>query len=145
MDFLNSMDISQSGLSSQRQRMNLVSMNLSHMNTTRTPDGGPYRRKVPIFETAPYFSGARGTRPRLDSELQDVQVREVMEDRRDFKLVFDPSHPDADEFGYVLMPNINVVQEMVDLISAKRSYEANITAATAAQSMAVKSLELLRN
>jgi flagellar basal-body rod protein FlgC len=67
-----------------------------------------------------------------------------MEDRRDFKLVYDPSHPDADEFGYVLMPNINVVQEMVDMISAKRSYEANITAATAAQSMALKALEILR-
>jgi flagellar basal-body rod protein FlgC len=144
MDFLNSMDISQSGLTSQRQRMNLVAMNLSHMNTTRTPDGGPYRRKVPIFETASYFSGARGSRPRLDSHLQDCQVREIMEDRRDFKLVFDPSHPDADEFGYVLNPNINVVQEMVDMISAKRSYEANITAATAAQNMALKSLDLLR-
>ena len=144
MDFLNAMDISQSGLTSQRQRMNLVAMNLSHINTTRTPDGGPYRRKVPIFETAPYFSGARGVRPPLANQLQDCQVREVMEDRRDFKLVYDPSHPDADEFGYVLMPNINVVQEMVDMISAKRSYEANITAATAAQSMALKSLEILR-
>ncbi len=144
MDFLNSMDISQSGLTSQRQRMNLVAMNLSHINTTRTPDGGPYRRKVPIFETAPYFSGAQGARPRLENELQDCQVREVMEDRRDFKLVYDPSHPDSDEFGYVLMPNIDVVQEMVDMISAKRGYEANITAATAAQSMALKSLDLLR-
>ncbi|MDR1921603.1 MAG: flagellar basal body rod protein FlgC [Candidatus Adiutrix sp.] len=144
MDFLNSMDISQSGLTSQRQRMNLVAMNLSHINTTRTPDGGPYRRKVAIFETAPYFSGARGVRPRLEGELQDCQVREVMEDRRDFKLVYDPSHPDADEFGYVLMPNINVVEEMVGMISAKRSYEANIAAATAAQSMALKSLELLK-
>ncbi len=143
MDFLNAMDISQSGLTSQRQRMNLVAMNLSHMNTTRTPDGGPYRRKVPIFETAPYFSGARGTRPYLDSKLQDCQIKEVMEDRRDFKLVFDPAHPDADEFGYVLMPNVNVVQEMVDLITSQRSYEANITAATAAQAMATKSLDLL--
>ena len=144
MDFLNAMDISQSGLTSQRQRMNMVAMNLSHVNTTRTPDGGPYRRKVPIFETAPYFSGARGNRPRIENELQDCQVREVVEDRRDFKLVYDPSHPDADEFGHVLMPNINVVQEMVDLVSAKRSYEANITAATAAQSMALKSLDLIR-
>jgi flagellar basal-body rod protein FlgC len=67
-----------------------------------------------------------------------------MEDRRDFKLIFDPSHPDADEFGYVLTPNVNVVQEMVDMISSKRSYEANITAATAAQNMALKSLDLLR-
>ena len=144
MDFLNAMDISQSGLTTQRQRMNIVAMNLSHMNTTRTPDGGPYRRKVPIFETAPYFSGARSSRPHLANELQDCQVSQVVEDRRDFKLVYDPAHPDADQFGYVLMPNVNVVQEMVDMISAKRGYEANITAATAAQSMALKSLELIR-
>lgn len=144
MDFLNAMDISQSGLTAQRQRMNLVAMNLSHINTTRTPDGGPYRRKLAIFETSPYFSGASASRPRLAGELKDVQIREVMEDRRDFKLVFDPAHPDADEFGYVLMPNINVADEMVEMISAKRGYEANITAATASQSMALKALELLR-
>lgn len=144
MDFLNAIDISQSGLSAQRQRMNLVAMNLSHINTTRTPDGGPYRRKVAIFETAPYFTGASANRPRIAGELKDVQVKEVMEDRRDFKLVFDPAHPDADEFGYVLLPNIDVVTEMTELISAKRSFEANITAATASQAMAVKALELLR-
>ena len=73
-----------------------------------------------------------------------MQVKEVMEDRRDFKLVFDPAHPDADEFGYVLLPNIDVVTEMTELISAKRSFEANITAPTASQAMAVKALELLR-
>ena len=144
MDFLNSMDLSQSGLTSQRQRMNLVAMNLSHMNTTRTPDGGPYRRKVTIFEAAPYFTGPQANRPRLSRQLEDCQVREVVEDRRDFKLIFDPAHPDADEFGYVLMPNINVVQEMVDMVTAKRSFEANVTAATAAQNMALKSLDLLR-
>lgn len=120
-----------------------MAMNLSHLNTTRTPDGGPYRRKVPIFEAAPYFTD-RGPINHLARQLEDCQVREVVEDRRDFKLVFDPAHPDADEFGYVLMPNINVVQEMVDLISAKRSYEANLTAATAAQNMALRSLDLLR-
>lgn len=145
MNFLNAMDISSSGLTAQRTRMNLVAMNLSHMHTTRTPAGGPYRRKQPIFASAPLFTGFRGVMKNgLDRELEDVQVNQVVEDKRDFKMVFDPSHPDADEFGYVLMPNINVMEEMVEMISAKRSYEANVTAVSASQNMALKSLEILR-
>lgn len=144
MNFLNALDISSSGLSSQRTRMNLIAMNLSHMQTTRTPEGGPYRRKMPVFDTQPLFQGFRGNlRESLDRELEDVQVNEVVQDRRDFKMVFDPSHPDADEFGYVLMPNINVVEEMVDMISAKRGYEANVTAVKASQNMALKALDIL--
>ena len=143
MNFLNALDVSSSGLSSQRTRMNLIAMNLSHMQTTRTPEGGPYRRKMPVFDTQPLFQGFRGKLDRMDQELEDVQVNEVVQDRRDFKMVFDPSHPDADEFGYVLMPNINVVEEMVDMISAKRGYEANVTAVKASQNMALKALEIL--
>ena len=143
MNFLNALDISSSGLSSQRTRMNLIAMNLSHMQTTRTPEGGPYRRKMPVFDTQPLFQGFRGKLESLDRELEDVQVNEVVQDRRDFKMVFDPSHPDADEFGYVLMPNINVVEEMVDMISAKRGYEANVTAVKASQNMALKALDIL--
>ncbi|MEW6264164.1 MAG: flagellar basal body rod protein FlgC [Thermodesulfobacteriota bacterium] len=145
MNFLNAMDISSSGLTAQRSRMNLIAMNLSHMHTTRTPEGGPYRRKLPIFSAEPLFQGFRGRLSSgLDRELQDVQVNEIVEDKRDFKMVFDPSHPDADEFGYVLMPNINVIEEMVDMISAKRGYEANVTAVTASSNMALKSLDILR-
>ncbi len=145
MNFLNALDISSSGLASQRTRMNLIAMNLSHMQTTRTPEGGPYRRKMPVFDTQPLFQGFRGNlRDSLDRELEDVQVNEVVQDQRDFKMVFDPSHPDADEFGYVLMPNINVVEEMVDMISAKRGYEANVTAVKASQNMALKALDILR-
>jgi flagellar basal-body rod protein FlgC len=145
VNFLNALDISSSGLASQRVRMNLIAMNLSHMQTTRTPEGGPYRRKMPIFDTQPLFQGFRGRmKDSLDRELEDVQVNEVVQDRRDFKMVFDPSHPDADEFGYVLMPNINVVEEMVEMISAKRGYEANVTAVKASQNMALKALEILR-
>ena len=145
MNFLNALDISSSGLASQRTRMNLIAMNLSHMQTSRTPEGGPYRRKMPVFDTQPLFQGFRGRlRDSLDRELEDVQVNEVVQDQRDFKMVFDPSHPDADEFGYVLMPNINVVEEMVDMISAKRGYEANVTAVKASQNMALKALEILR-
>jgi flagellar basal-body rod protein FlgC len=94
VNFLNALDISSSGLASQRVRMNLIAMNLSHMQTTRTPEGGPYRRKMPIFDTQPLFQGFRGRmKDSLDRELEDVQVNEVVQDRRDFKMVFDPSHP----------------------------------------------------
>jgi flagellar basal-body rod protein FlgC len=145
MNFFNALDISSSGLTAQRTRMNLIAMNLSHMHTTRTPDGGPYRRKQAIFTADPLFNSFRGgLNNRLDRELKDVEVTEVVDDRRDFKMIFDPSHPDADEFGYVLMPNINVAEEMVDMITAKRSYEANVTAISASQNMALKALEILR-
>ena len=145
MNFLNAMDISSSGLTAQRNRMNIIAMNLSHMHTTRTPQGGPYRRKMPVFAADPLFTGFNGKlKNNLDREMEDVQIPEIVEDQRDFKMVFDPSHPDADEFGYVLMPNINVVEEMVDMISAKRSYEANVTAVSASQNMALKALEILR-
>lgn len=145
MNFLTAMDISSSGLSAQRTRMNIIAMNLSHMYTTQTPEGGPYRRKQPVFTADPVFPHFRANlRDNLDRELEDVQVTRVIEDSRDFKMIFDPSHPDADEFGYVLMPNINVIEEMVDMLSAKRSYEANVTAVSASQNMALKSLEILR-
>jgi flagellar basal-body rod protein FlgC len=145
MNFLNAMDISSSGLTAQRTRMNLVAMNLSNMHATRTPEGGPWRRKVPVFTAESLYTRFGGRlRPGLDRELEDVAVTEIVADRRDFKMVFDPSHPDADEFGYVLMPNINVVEEMVDMMSAQRSYEANVTAISASRSMALKSLEILK-
>ena len=143
MNFFNALDVSSSGLTAQRTRMNLIAMNLSHMHTSRTPEGGPYRRKLPVFEALSLFNGM-GTKDRMDNELEDVQVQKIVEDERDFKMIFDPSHPDADEFGYVLMPNINVIEEMVDMISAKRSYEANVTAVSASQNMALKALEILR-
>ena len=142
MNFLNAMDISASGLTAQRTRMNLIAMNLSHMHTTKTPDGGPYRRKEPVYSALPLFQ--ERMRAGLNRELEYVQVTGVVDDRRDFKMVFDPSHPDADEFGYVLMPNINVMEEMVNMISAKRSYEAGVTAISASQNMALKSLEILK-
>jgi flagellar basal-body rod protein FlgC len=83
-------------------------------------------------------------RDKLDRELAQVKIADVIEDKRDPKMVFDPSHPDADQFGYVLMPNINVIEEMVDMLSAKRSYEANVTAISASQNMALKALDILR-
>ncbi|MBU2550728.1 MAG: flagellar basal body rod protein FlgC [Proteobacteria bacterium] len=145
MNFLTAMDISASGLTAQRGRMNLIAMNLSHMNTTHTPEGGPYRAKLPVFSAMPVYKGMRGRfKDSLDRELDDVKITEIVEDQRDFKMIFDPSHPDADQFGYVLMPNINVIEEMVDMVSAKRSYEAGVTAIGASHNMALKALEILR-
>lgn len=145
MNFLNAMDISASGLTAQRGRMNLIAMNLSHMHTSRTEAGVPYRAKMPIFSTVPVYKGFRGRlKNLLDRQLKAVKITDIIEDQRDFKMIFDPSHPDADQFGYVLMPNIDVVEEMVDMLSAKRSYEANVTAFSASKNMALKALEILR-
>lgn len=145
MNFMTAMDISSSGLTAQRTRMNLIAMNLSHMNTSHTPDGGPYRRRQLVFSAEPVYPNLNNRfSNRLDRQLEDVQVTDVIEDNRDFKMIFDPSNPDADQFGYVLMPNINVIEEMVDMISAKRSYEANVTAVTTSQNMALKSLDILK-
>ncbi len=145
MNFLTAIDISASGLTAQRSRMNIIAMNLSHMHTTRTPEGGPYRKRMPIFTAEQLQKGPGSSfQQRLDRELEDVKVSDIVLDRRDFQLVFDPAHPDADEFGYVRMPNINVIEEMVDMLSAKRSYEANVTAVTASKNMALKSLEILK-
>lgn len=145
MDFFTSMSISASGLSAQRTRMNIISMNLSNMHTTRTSSGEPYRRKIPIFATAP-LKGSFGNRleASLARKLSGVRVTKIIEDGSDFRVIYDPSHPHADKFGYVRMPNVNLMREMVNMLTAKRSYEANITALNATKNMALKSLELLK-
>lgn len=146
MAFLNSIDISASGLTAQRLRLGVISQNIANINTTRTPDGGPYRRKAVIFEEK------RESQPFADvlssSKAQQtkggVRVSRIEEDNSPFTMQYDPGHPDADAEGYVAMPNVNVVSEMVNMISASRSYEANVTAMNAMKSMAVKALEIGR-
>ena len=115
------MDINASALSAQRLRLDLISGNIANVNTTRTPEGGPYRRKVPVF--AEYLDSAAGKRP-----LSGVKVISIREDETPFRRVYDPGHPDADEDGYVYYPNVNIVNEMVNLMEAARSYDANVTA-----------------
>tara|TARA_A100001037_G_C14624879_1_gene403174 strand:- start:32 stop:463 length:432 start_codon:yes stop_codon:yes gene_type:complete len=141
MSFFESIKISSSGLSAQRQRMNILSSNLANAQTTRTENGTPYRRKDVVFSAVP-----TDFRKMLDSHsefpLRQVKVVEIHEDQRDPKKVFDPTHADADEKGYVSMPNIQVMTEMVNLITATRSYEANVTALNAAKDMAQKALEI---
>jgi len=145
MDFMSALKISASGLSAQRLRMNVISGNLANVNTTRTIEGGPYRRRDAVFAAAPVLSTFRDT---LNSEIADkslgVKVVDIVKDKRDPRLVYDPNHPDANKLGYVALPNINVIEEMVNMLSATRSYEANVTAINASKSMALRALEIGR-
>ena len=145
MSFLDSLKISSSGLAAQRTRMNTISSNLANINTTRTPEGGPYRRKDAVFE-ATNASEIFGDvfQEKVNRNFQGVKVSEIREDPRAIRLKFDPTHPDANEEGYVALPDINMIKEMVDLLEAKRSYEANVSAMRAAREMALKALEIGR-
>jgi flagellar basal-body rod protein FlgC len=145
MDFLDAMNTSSSALSAQRLRMNLISGNLANVSTTRTLQGGPYRRKEAVFAAHPVKpSFGRILADRQNNKLSTVKVDRVVEDRSPPIMKYDPQHPDADEKGYVAMPNINLMEEMVNMISATRAYEANVTALKAAKDMALKALEIGR-
>ena len=137
------MNVSSSALSAERTRMNLISGNLANANATRTPEGGPYKRKDAVFSSSPAES--RFTRA-LDGataqQIRKVEVSEIIEDQNPPRLQYEPGHPDANPQGYVAMPNVNVVEEMADMINATRTYEANVTAVQAAKSMAMKTLEI---
>lgn len=143
MDFFSAMDISASALSAERTRMNLISSNLANANSTRTAEGGPYRRKDAVFTATP-APGSFGAALGKAAQARGVEVSQIAEDQNPPRLQYEPNHPDADPQGYVAYPNVNVVEEMADMITASRSYEANVTAAQAAKSMALKTLELMR-
>jgi flagellar basal-body rod protein FlgC len=143
MDFFTSMDISASALSAERTRMNLISSNLANVNSTRTAEGGPYRRKDAVFTATP-VAGSFGAALGKASDARRVDITQIAEDQKPPRLQYEPNHPDADASGYVAYPNVNVVEEMADMITASRSYEANVTAAQAAKSMALKTLDLGR-
>jgi flagellar basal-body rod protein FlgC len=142
-----SMHISASGMSAQRSRMDVVSENIANAESTRTEEGGPYRRRQVVFQSiepekkrfTEIFSSSLGNK-----QAQSVKVADVILDKRPFQEVHDPSHPDADSNGMVKLPNVNTVEEMVNLNSASRSFEANVTALEASKRMFLKSLELLR-
>ena len=144
MSFLDSFDISAAGLTAERQRLDIAAENLANTNTTRTESGGTYRRKMVVLQEIPQTS----FRSRFNSILNrtaskgGVQVTEIVEDQRDLNPVYNPDHPDADEDGYVMMPNVDPVKETIDGMSATRSYEANITAFNAMKLMAQKALEI---
>jgi flagellar basal-body rod protein FlgC len=138
-------ETSASGLTAERLRLDLIASNLANAESTRTENGGPYRRKVAIFQPR----GARYSfRDIFSSSFsgvpEGVQVAGVREDQSPFKRVYTPGHPEADKEGYVTYPNVDVVTEMVDMMAATRAYEANVTAIEAAKTMAQRALDLLR-
>ncbi len=144
MGFFTALESSASALTAQRLRMDTISENIANSSTTRTENGTPYRRKTVIFEAAngnqPFSSYlSKASRERVSG---GVRVSAIVEDPTPFKSVYDPGHPDADENGMVQMPNVDVVTEMVNMISATRAYEANVTAINTTKSMASKALEI---
>jgi len=145
-ELFTSMHISSAGMAAQRSRMDVVAENIANAESTRTENGGPYRRTQVVFETVGAKSGFdsvfRGQLSR--SGPQSVRVAEVTKDPSPFNQIYDPTHPDADATGMVNMPNVNTIEEMVDMNSASRSFEANITTMEASKRMFLKALELLR-
>ena len=147
MGYFSALDISASGLTAQRLRMDTISQNIANVNTTRTAEGGPYKRKTVLFEEIKgqgSFEVAFGDALSRAQKGNGVRVRKIVEDDSPGILSYDPSHPDADEDGYVRMPNVNIVEEMVNMISATRSYEANVTAMNNFKTMVAKTLEIGR-
>jgi len=158
-ELFSSIDISSSGLKAQRMRLDAISSNIANAHTTRTKEGGPYKRQITTFsenrETNQFTKMLTEERMKLnttsnshllpennlkyENSLSGVKA-EIVNDQADPKVMYNPSHPDSDENGYVKMPDINIVSEMVDLISASRSYEANVTALNAAKGMAKNAL-----
>lgn len=140
MDVLDTLNITASGLAAQRTRLQTISSNLANSNTTRTDDGGPYKRKSPVFvsQAVDAFGSA------LDQELHQVQVARTVEDNRPGPVVHDPDHPDADASGFVQLPNVDVLSEMVDLMNTTRTYEANTKVLEATRDMAMQAIDIGR-
>ena len=145
MDFLTNMKISASGLAVQRKRMETISSNLANMETTRTPEGGPYRRKDVLITALPLADEFGNTfKNELGDKLSRVQVADVIEDQSEPRLVYNPKHPDANDLGYVALPNIDQMTEIVNMVTTQRSFEANITALNASKAMAIRAIDLGR-
>ncbi|APJ03187.1 flagellar basal body rod protein FlgC [Silvanigrella aquatica] len=141
MSFLEGLRISASGLSAERIRMNVISSNLANANTSRTEEGGPYKRKDVLFTARNSgLSFDNLMRLAFDPNLKEVKVDGITEDRRAPRLVYNPNHPDANEKGYVAMPNISVMEEMVNMITSNRSFESNTQAINATKSMAITAI-----
>ncbi len=144
MSFFKAMDISSSGLAAQRVRMNVLSSNLANATTTRTPEGGPYKREDVVFSATNVSEFENLLDEDYGTELKKVQVVDIHKDTKAPRMVLDPSHPDANAEGYVAMPNIQTMTEMVNMIAATRAFEANTTALNSAKSMATTAIEIGR-
>ena len=145
-DFLSGFRIGGSGMAAQRSRMNSISSNIANINTTRTPEGGPYRRKDVVFTAIPDAKSFGDILSVNDpkADFNRVQVTDVVYDKKAPILKYDPTHPDANEEGYVAFPNVNLMEEMTNMIQATRSYEANVQAIQATKDMALSALEIGR-
>jgi flagellar basal-body rod protein FlgC len=142
MDLLTAMKISGSALKAERSRINIASMNIANANTTRTIEGGPYKAKSVVFQAKALDGSFQNVFSSVADKLRTVEVSEIVEDKTPFIEVYDPSHPDADENGIVKMPNVNTVEQMVDMISARRDYDANVAALETVKSMALRALDI---
>ena len=144
MSIFSSINISSSALTAERTRMDVISKNLANANTTRTQSGDPYRRQVVVFKEAEEKQSLKSILESKKSKDVDkgVEIVGIVEDKTPFRQVYNPGHPDADEKGYVTMSNVDTITEMVDMISATRSYEANVTALNTSKSMLLKALEI---
>jgi flagellar basal-body rod protein FlgC len=141
MNFLVCLETSASGLYAQRKRMDIIASNLANIETTRTEKGGPYRRKMVVMSTKPPTHSFGDI---LNSSVEGVQIENVVEDQSPFKKVYNPGHPDANDEGYLLKPNIDLVVETTNMMMAKRAFEANIAVVKATRKMAIKALEIGR-
>jgi len=143
MDFFTALHVGGRGLSAQRVRMNAISSNLANARTTRTPQGGPYKRRDPVFMATPLSREFdRLMSSELGEQVHSVSVVGIREDNGPPRRVYDPEHPDADGDGYLELPDVNVVEEMVNMLTASRSYEANVSAIQTLKSMAMRALML---
>lgn len=145
MSMFDAMNVSATGMTAQRFRMDVISQNLANVNTTRDENGEVYRRKTVVFNEKSALNFGDTLYNSLNVfRPSGVRVSHVVRDMSDLKMVYDPTHPDADENGYVNLPNVETITEMTNLIDSSRAYEANITAFNAAKSMAIKGLELMK-
>lgn len=140
MSVFSSMQINASGLTVERLKMDIISTNIANVKTTRTEEGGPYRRKTLLFEENLNLVKSKLTN-NVENKSQGVRAIGIEEDE-DFRIIYEPDHPDANEDGYVEMPNVNMVDEMIALINVQRSYEANVTALNVSKSILKKALEI---
>jgi flagellar basal-body rod protein FlgC len=134
MDSFGVFSVSASALAAQRQRMNVIASNMANAHSTSSAEGGPYRRQDVVFTTDPVTSG--------QESLTGVKVSGIVKDESPFKMMYDPSHPDADKDGFVAMPNVNIIEEMVNMMMASRAYEASVSAFNMSKAMFSKTLEL---
>lgn len=137
LDKVSATDVAVEGIRAQRIRMNIIANNIANAQTTRTPEGGPFRRQLAIFK-------AENLGQQFNDEKFGITVDRIVDDRSPFQQVYDPAHPDANEDGIVLFPNVNLSIEMINLLSAQRAYEANVDVITSGKRMSAKALEIIQ-